>query len=114
MADLIRWLDCPCDGCKANPCGHPAKCVKFALWLNKTVDAVEVPCKIGDEVWAIRNYKGIKHPQKGFVSDMFFTRDMKLHIVVKHIARGEWGKDVFATYEEAAEAIGERKDNETY
>lgn len=76
-----------------------------------TVDAVVIPCKIGDEVWAIRNYHGIKHPQKGFVSDMLFTRDMKLHIVVKHIARGEWGKNVFATYEDAAEAIGERKDN---
>lgn len=74
-----------------------------------TVDAVEVPCKIGDKVWAIRNYNGIKHPQKGFVSDMLFTRDMRLQIVVKHIARGEWGKAVFATYEEAAEAIGERK-----
>lgn len=76
-----------------------------------TVDAVVIPCKIGDEVWAIRNYNGVKHPQKGFVSDMLFTRDMKLQIVVKHIARGEWGKAVFATYEEAAEAIGERKDN---
>ena len=42
MADLISVYDCPCDGCKAKPCGHPAKCVKFALWLNKTVDAVEV------------------------------------------------------------------------
>ena len=39
---LIDVRDCPCDGCKANPCGHPARCVKFALWLNKTVDAVEV------------------------------------------------------------------------
>ena len=39
---LISFDDCPCDGCKAKPCGHPARCVKFALWLNKTVDAVEV------------------------------------------------------------------------
>lgn len=39
---LISVLDCPCDGCQAKPCGHPAKCVKFTIWLNKTVDAVEV------------------------------------------------------------------------
>lgn len=42
MASLIDVKDCPCDGCEAKPCGHPARCVKFALWLNKTVDAVEV------------------------------------------------------------------------
>ena len=76
-----------------------------------TVDAVEVPCKIGDFVWAIRNYKGQKHPQRGVVSDMYFTNDMRLQIVVKHIARGEWGKTVFATDKEAYEAIGERKNN---
>ena len=39
---LIDVRDCPCDGCKAKPCGHPARCVKFTLWLNKTVDAVSV------------------------------------------------------------------------
>ena len=39
---LIDVRDCPCDGCPAKPCGHPARCVKFALWLNKTVDAVPV------------------------------------------------------------------------
>ena len=42
MANLISVYDCPCDGCKAKPCGHPARCVKFTLWLNKTVDAVPV------------------------------------------------------------------------
>lgn len=30
----------PCDGCQANPCGHPAKCLKFASWLNKIVPAL--------------------------------------------------------------------------
>ena len=39
---LIDVRDCPCDGCQAKPCGHPARCVKFTLWLNKTVDAVPV------------------------------------------------------------------------
>lgn len=76
-----------------------------------SVDAVEVPCRIGDRVWAIRSFKGVKHPQDGIVSDMIFTKDMKLHIVVKYVARGEWGKTVFATCEEAQAAIGERTNN---
>jgi hypothetical protein len=37
---LIDATACPCDGCQANPCGHPAKCQKFAVWLNKIVPAL--------------------------------------------------------------------------
>lgn len=70
-----------------------------------TVDAVEIPCKIGDRVWAIRNFKGVKHAESGIVNDMLFTKEMKLQIVVKYVARGEWGKVVFATKEEAEAAI---------
>ena len=84
------------------------KCIAEA----PTVDAVELPCKIGDFVWAIRSYKGKKHPQRGIVSDMFYMNDMTLQIVVKHVARGKWGETVFATDKEAYEAIGERKDND--
>lgn len=76
-----------------------------------TVDAVELPCKIGDYVWAIRNFKGHKHPLRGVVSNMYFTRDMKLNIVVKYVARGKWGETVFATDAEAYAVInGERKE----
>jgi hypothetical protein len=43
---------------------------------------------------------------------MFFGEDMRLHIVVKHIARGEWGKEIFATREDAvAVIVGERNGN---
>lgn len=63
---------------------------------------IDIPCKIGDEVYAIRHYRnGIHHIQKGVVNEMFFTPDMKLCITVKHIARGEWGEVVFATRKEA-------------
>lgn len=37
---LIDATTCPCDGCQADPCGHPAKCLKFADWLNKIVPAL--------------------------------------------------------------------------
>lgn len=70
-------------------------------------DAFRIPCKIGDFVWAIRSYQGVKHPQQGKVSEIFFTNKMELHIVVSHIARGEWGKTVFKTYEDAEKAIKE-------
>lgn len=74
------------------------------------VDAVVLPCKIGDEVWVIRSFKGIKRPQKGTVGEMLFTSEMKLMIVVSHVARGLWGEKIFATKEDAEKAIGERKE----
>lgn len=70
-----------------------------------------LPCKIGDEVWGIRNFRGKKHPQRGRVNEMFYRSDMSLLIVVKNICRGEWGKVVFPTYEAAMAAV-ERKDGE--
>lgn len=66
------------------------------------------PCKIGDRVWAIRSYKGIKRPQEGIVSEMFFTDDMRLMIVVKNVARGVWGETVFGTLKEIEKAIIEK------
>lgn len=60
-----------------------------------------IPCKIGDTVWAIRNYKGSKLIQQGIVSEIFFVGDMQLCIVVKNCIRGTWGITVFPSYEEA-------------
>lgn len=76
-------------------------------------DAVEIPCKIGDVVWGIRNYKGIPTPQLGRVSEIFFVgSEMTLCIVVKSVCRGEWGKQVFATHKEAyAAAVRERRND---
>ena len=61
----------------------------------------KLPCKIGDRVWAIRNWKGVPNASEGIVSEMFYTKDMELMIVVKHISRGKWGETVFATQEDA-------------
>lgn len=72
---------------------------------------VVLPCKIGDEVWGVRSYHGVKHPQQGRVRDMFFTQDMRLMIVVKHICHGTWGKTVFATKEEAEAALKKEDGN---
>lgn len=71
---------------------------------------IDIPCNIGDTVWVLRRYHGIKHAKKGYVSEMHIipdrlsmTGDMKLLITVRNIARGYWGEDVFATQEEAKE-----------
>lgn len=91
--------------------GNLAGLSDLAILLSgNPIDAVPVPCKIGDVVYGIRDYKGVPNVQKGFVGEMFFTKEMKLMIVVKHICRGYWLEKVFPTYEAAEAAI--RKDGE--
>lgn len=69
---------------------------------------LDIPCKIGDTVYAIRNYGGIKRVMTGKVSEMYFSgEEMRLCIVVKCIARGLWMKDVFPTYEDAERKLRE-------
>lgn len=91
---------------------------RMVLGLNTGADLMEavfenrariLPCKIGDYVWVIRNFKGTLRAQEGKVSEMFFMKGMKLCIVVSYIARGEWGKTIFPTKEEAEKAIALRK-----
>lgn len=65
---------------------------------------IKLPCQIGDWVWIVRNYRGVIKPVHGRVREMFFTNDMKLRIAVRNIGQGEWGRDIFETYEEALEA----------
>ena len=60
-----------------------------------------LPCKIGDTVYCIRNFKGQKRIKKGIVSEMFYRKDMELMIVVSNIGRGLYGEKVFNTMEEA-------------
>ena len=62
---------------------------------------------MGDTAWIIRNYRGIKHAQQGTVYEMYFTKEMKLIIAVKYIGRGEYGKTIFATKEEAEAKLSE-------
>lgn len=73
---------------------------------------VALPCKVGDEVWVIRNYHSTPRAQKGRVDEMFFCDDMSLCIVVRYVGRGLWGKKVFATKEDAEKAIELRKEDE--
>lgn len=69
-------------------------------------DSFEPPCKIGDEVWGLKIYRERLLLKKGVVHQMYYGDDMQLCICVKGVCRGQWGKNVFATEEEAYEAIG--------
>lgn len=118
MADITKCELCR-EKCPQAQMAHNAAlgrmyATKEFIAFQKKIDEgkiIELPCKIGDYVWAIRNFNGHKHPQRGVVSDMYFTRDMQLNIVVKYVARGKWGETVFATDAEAYAVInGERKE----
>ena len=81
--------------------------VKRVLMQASEANAVPLPCKVGDEVWTIRSYSNSnKAIKKGKVSEMYYIDEsMRLCIVVKGIARGEWGKVVFPSYESAQEFL---------
>jgi hypothetical protein len=78
----------------------------YAFGRYSLVAENTIPCKIGDTVYAIRNYHSVKKGMCGKVSEMYYVgKEMQLCIVVKNIARGQWGKEVFPTYEEAMEKL---------
>ena len=64
-----------------------------------------IPCKCGEELWGIKVYKGYLMAKRGTVREIYFTKDMAIMVVVEHICRGEFGKKVFRTQEEAEQAI---------
>ena len=73
----------------------------------------EIPCKIGDTVYIIRKFNGVPVVKRGKVSQMFFVgKEMSLAIVVNKIGRGEWGKTVFPSREEALKVIEEGGKND--
>lgn len=71
---------------------------------------VNLPCEIGDTVWMLRKYHKDKTPKEGNVWQMFFSPDMRLIIGIKGVGKGEWGKNVWATREEAEKALKGRQE----
>lgn len=96
-------------------CKHFGHCTHKGDYLHyyKTVcsyftnkNSCDIPCKIGDTVYAIRNYHNTKIIRSGKVREMYFVgEEMKLCIVVYNVSRGTWGKDIFGTYEEARKVL---------
>lgn len=67
---------------------------------------IELPCKIGDTVYGIRRYQN-RIVKSGTVSEMFYNQYGELIIAIKNVCRGCWGKQIFATLEEAEAALKE-------
>ena len=91
----------------------------IAKWLTELLEyryseadgyLVDLPCKIGETMWCIRRCGSVERPRKGVVSDMYFSPEMKLIIVVKGIARGVLGEKVFLTRKDAEKAIKMREE----
>lgn len=78
------------------------------------VDAVVLPCKIGDTVWGIRKLTGghLRAFQSTVSEMQFVGSEMRLSITARGVCRGEWGKTIFATQEEAEGEIKRRADDE--
>lgn len=71
-----------------------------------TINALVLPCKLGDTVWGIRKFtQGLKI-MSGIVHQMYFGDNMELCICVKGVCKGLWGEKVFATKEEAIAKLG--------
>lgn len=81
-------------------------CERLKMGFEKlpAADAVVLPCRIGDKVWCIRGISNKLYVKDGIVGEVFFNSNMELVISVKHILKGKWGKDVFASKEEAEAA----------
>ena len=77
--------------------------------LEEAGRLIELPCKIGDTVYGIRRYQGVRKVQSGIVSEMYFSQKNRLIIVIKHIGRGYWGESIFGSFEEAEAALKERE-----
>ena len=69
---------------------------------------IDIPCRVGDTVWAIFKGGGNKRPLQGKVRQIYFSgKDMVPAIRVNKICTGHWGKDVFLTEQEAWDRIEE-------
>ena len=64
------------------------------------------PCQIGQRVWGIRKYNGASTLKYGRVNKMEYNSEMEMCVTIKNSVRGVWGKDVFATQEEALAMMG--------
>lgn len=90
--------------------GVSIKRLKELVRAEKAGRLVVLPCKVGDIVFGITRYgRHAPFVVVGTVKEMYFANeDMRLCIVAKGF-RGEWGKVVFGTREEAERALEGQK-----
>ena len=81
--------------------------------IPDTKDTVHLPCKIGDKLWSYRKTNGktgkiTRYPYKGEVTQMMFSPQMELMIVLRNIGHRRFGVDAFYTREELEKALKEQ------
>ena len=79
---------------------------------NATTSMVELPCRIGDRLWGVRKIvakdgKVTRYIKEGEVTQMLFTPEMDLMLVLRKIGHRKFGVDAFYTREEAEKALKE-------
>ena len=104
-------------GCPGCPIGKAID--RLAEYENigkspEEISALLPPCKIGDEVWCVRWYHDKLVPQNGIVSEIKYTKDMRILIKVKDVGLGSWGEKIFPTEEEALAAIEAKRSERNY
>lgn len=111
LKEIVRIFNCA----PGDPAQLKWLCDKLRGWQQADQDGrlVVLPCKIGDAVWTIKNFKGHERARIGYVSEMYYTKYMKLFIVVKNTGRGFWGEGVFPSEAEAVAALERGKEDAT-
>lgn len=71
---------------------------------------VDLPCKVGDTAWGIDRKFERRYVKSGRVDEIYFADEtMTPAIRVHRVCTGFWGKDVFATEQEALDELKRRK-----
>lgn len=69
---------------------------------------IDIPCRYGDTAYGIRRYRGqgLKI-MAGEISEIGVTDRMEVWVAVKGVCRGQIGKNIFLSYEEAERKLEE-------
>lgn len=62
---------------------------------------VNLPCKIGDNCWAVKRTQAGKRIFQTVVSEMYFDFHMNLIVVGRRVCRGKVGESIFMSFQEA-------------
>ena len=83
--------------------------------LEEQGKLITLPCKIGDTVYGVtrfpsegdERFRVLSEIRCGVVSEMYFTSQNRLQILIENVCCGYWGENIFGTMEEAEAALKE-------
>ena len=65
--------------------------------------------QINETGYVLRCYTGHWHIRSGRISEIIAQPDGSLSVCIFGVCRGRWGEKVFPTFQEAAQALEERR-----